>query len=260
MADEAMQESTDSSAEQTAGESQSQEQTTQSDVGGIQSQDQSTEQSQASDTDSGKADSAGSSDKEQTQDQTQKTDSKPRSRRSASYRIQQLVNENNELKKQVGKPKQEQNDWDDEGASDEPKPDIAALVAQEVERRLNPVISEHSKSANDAEINELFSGDNAADKSKYEGRIREMWNLPQYKDVAAADLYKIAKYDELAGSIDSIKQQAIEEHKKAEKEAKESSASGNSSTSNRTGKGKSITDMSDAELLEHNERVKAGKA
>lgn len=263
MADEATtQESTDSSAEQPAVDSQSSEQTTQSDADS-QSQDQSTEQSQSSNPDSGKADPASTGDKSKSENQDSRPDSKPLSRRSAQYRIQQLVQENQELKKQQN-PKQEQDDWEEEGASDDPKPkqpDISELIAKEVERRLNPVMSEHSKAADDGEINELFSGDKAADKTKYEGKIREMWKIPFYKDVGAADLYKIAKFDELQASIPAIQQQAVEDYKKAEKEARDSSASGNSNNSNRTGKGGgSINDMTDEEFRQHNERVKAGLA
>ena len=126
---------------------------------------------------------------------------------------------------------------------------------------MHPVISESSKAADDGEISELFTGEKAAERSKYEPRIREMWNQAQYKDVAAQDLYKIAKFDELSASMDTIKQQAVEEYKAALKEAKDSSASGTSNTSNRMGEtSKSINDMTDEEFRQHNERVKAGLA
>lgn len=259
MAEEATtQESTDSSAEQTAVDSQSSEQTNDSTDSQETSQEATGDQSSSKSTDD-----ASTGDKSKSETQDSKPEPKPLSRRSAQYRIQQLVQENQELKKQQN-PKQEQDDWEDEGASDDPKPkqpDISELIAKEVERRLNPVMSEHSKTADDGEINELFSGDKAADKDKYQGKIRELWNLPQYKDVAAADLYKIAKFDELQTSIPAIQQQAVEEYKKALKEANESSASGNSNNSNRTGKGgRSINDMTDEEFRQHNERVKAGLA
>jgi hypothetical protein len=256
MAEEAnSQDSTqESSAETPAVDSQSSEQTTQD----TQSQDQSTE-SQSSDTE-GNADAASTGDKSKVENQDSKQDSKPLSRRSAAYRIQQLVNENKVLKKQQ-EPKQEQNEWEDENASDDTpqQPDISELVQKEVEKRLNPVITEHSKSADDAEISELFTGDRAADKDKYADKIRKMWNDPKapYKDVAAVDLYKIAKFDELQASIPAIQQQAVEDYKNAEKEAKESSASG-TSNSNRSGKGGSdVLNMSSEEFQRHNEQIKA---
>jgi hypothetical protein len=248
MAEEATQEvEQTSSAENTAAESQTVEQTTQ-DAGDTQ---QSTEQT--SDIE-GKADAASTGEKKPSETQDVKPESKPLSRRSAAYRIQQLVNENNELKKQVGKPKQEQNEWEEETAQDD-QPNIAELVAKEVERRLNPIVSESSKAADDSEINELFSGEKAGERTKYEPKIREMWKLPQYKDVAASELYKIASFDD---AVSSAVTKGIEEYKKAEKEAKDSSASG-TSNSNRTGKGgKSITDLSDEEFAARNERIKAG--
>ena len=73
-----------------------------------------------------------------------------------------------------------------------------------------------------------------------------MWKLPQYKDVAAADLYKIASFDV---AVSSAVAKGIEDYKQAVKEAKDSSASGSANTSNRTGKGgKSIADMTDEEF------------
>jgi len=247
----------ESSVEQTIVDSQSSEQTTQGDTGDTQSQDQSTEQSQTINAE-GKADDASTGDKSKSETQDSKPDSKPLSRRSAQYRIQQLTQQVKDLKAQ--KPPVQQNDWEDEDASDDQsqQPDISKLVNDAVQAALKPVMTEHTKSADDAEINELFSGERAADKDKYEGKIRELWNLPQYKDVAAADLYKIAKFDELQASIPAIQQQAIEDYKKAEREAKESSASGTSNTSNRTGKGgKSVWDMSPEEFQKQNEQVKA---
>ena len=244
MADEATQVSQDTSAENTAADSESVEQTNAS-------HETSQDASQAGDkTDQ----SASTGDKSKSETQDTKPESKPLSRRSAAYRIQQLVNENNELKKQVGKPKQEQNEWEEDTPTDD-KPDISELVAKEVERRLNPVMSEHSKAADDAELGELFSGDKASERSKYEGKIRAMWGLPQYKDVAAQDLYKIASFDD---AVSSAVAKAIEDYKTAQKEAKDSSASG-TSNSNRTGKGgKSVNDLSDAEFAARNERIKAG--
>jgi hypothetical protein len=124
---------------------------------------------------------------------------------------------------------------------------------------LNPIVSESSKAADDSEISELFSG-KPEDRSKYEGQIRSFWNLPQYKDVAAQDIFNMLRGKEIEQTITQAKQQAIEEFKKAEREAKDSSASG-TSNSNRTGKGgKSIADMTDEEFIQHNERVKAGLA
>ncbi len=190
--------------------------------------------------------------------QDAKPDSKPSSRRSAAYRVQQLLKENQELKKQTKPAEQQVDEWENP-FEEESQPDIAELIAREVEKRLHPVISESSKNADDGEISELFSGDNANDRSKYEDRIRTMWNQPQYKEVAAKDLYKIAKFDELSGSMDSVRQQAVEDYKKAQQEAKNNSSGGSTNTSNRAGKtGKPVSEMSDKELLEHNERVKAG--
>lgn len=177
---------------------------------------------------------------------------KPVSRRSAEFRIKQLAKENAELKKQAKPAPQDEGDED---AGDDPKPNISALVAEEVERRLNPVLSQHTKTADDGEINEFFSGDKAAEKAKYEEPIRNAWKLDQYKELAASDLYKILNFDE---AIASAKAQAIEEYKKAEKEAKESSASGSSNTINRTDKsGNDILNMSSEEFQKHNERIKA---
>jgi hypothetical protein len=241
MADEATQEVEETStAEETAAESQSDEQT----------QDAGTQESaeQASD----KADDASTGDKSKVETQDPKPESKPLSRRSAAYRIQQLTRENKQLKEQQ-KPAQ-QNEWDEETQTDD-KPDIQALIDQAVEKRLHPIVSESTKAADDSEINELFSGDRAGERPKYEPAIREMWKLPQYKDVAASELYKIASFDD---AVSTATQKAIEEYKKAEKEAKESSASG-TSNSNRNGKGgKSINDLPDDEFLKRNERIKAG--
>ena len=182
---------------------------------------------------------------------------KPISRRSAEYRIKQLVEENKNLKQQ--QQPVEQNEWEIQ-ADNETQPDIQALIAQEVEKRLHPVISQSSKTADDGEISELFSGDKAGERSSYESKIREMWKLDQYKDVAASDLYKIAKFNDMSKSMDSVKQQAIEDYKKAEREARESSAGGNSNNSNRTGTGKPISQMTNEEFEAHNERVKRGLA
>lgn len=179
---------------------------------------------------------------------------KPLSRRSAQYRINQLTQQVKELKEQQ-KPA---NEWEEPV---EPNPEMTALKAEIEELRglVKPVMDNTAKSADDMEISEVFTGDNAADRAKYEGKIRELWDLPQYKDVAAADLYKIAKFDELSKSMDTVKQQAVEDYKKAEKEARESSGSGNSNTSNRIGDGgKSVIDMPDEEFLARNERIKAG--
>jgi hypothetical protein len=256
MADEAdMQESEqDSSVEETTADSQSETQAQDSDAN-------STEQAgenQEGKADEGQADqSASTGDKSKSENQDSKKDSKPVSRRSAAYRINQLVEENKTLKQQLGKPVQEQDEWE-QSAQEDDQPDIASLITKEVERRLHPVISESTKAADDAEINELFSGDKAGERPKYEPKIREMWNQAQYKDVAAADLYKIASFDD---AVSAAVTKGIEEYKKADKEARESSASGSSNTSNRTGKGgKSVNDMTDEEFRQHNERVKAGQA
>jgi hypothetical protein len=240
MADEAnTQEAQASTAETTAAESQTVEQTTTPAEG-----EQTATEAAAS-----------TGDKSTSENKDAKQEFKPVSRRSAQFRIQQLNNRVKELEA-TQKPK-EQEEGDEDAGDDQPqdKPDISALVAQEVERRLNPVISEHTKSADDAELNELFAGDKASERSKYEEPIRNAWKLDQYKNLAAADLYKIATYDE---AVANAKAQAIEEYKKADKEAKESSASGSSNTSNRTDKGgKSVWDMSPEEFQKHNEQIKA---
>lgn len=194
------------------------------------------------------------------QKQEQKQEFKPVSRRSMVYRIQKLAAENTKLKQQTQNNPAQQ-DQGDEDAGDDPsqeKPDISALVAQEVERRLHPVLSQHTKTTDDSEINEFFSGEKATEKAKYEEPIRNAWKLDQYKELAASDLYKILTFDE---AIANAKAQAIEEYRRADKEAKESSASGSSNTSNRTGNGgKSLAEMTDEELIAHNNQIKAGKA
>lgn len=249
-----MQASNEAAADDTtAGESQAQEQTTEVNADqSVQTTEQPKESAPASEGDKSAS----------TQNQEAKVDSKPVSRRSAAYRIQQLVEENKALKAQAQKPAQtDQYDWEAPPQEEESQLNIDARIQQAVQKALHPVISESSKAADDGEISELFTGEKAAERSKYEPRIREMWNQAQYKDVAAQDLYKIAKFDELSASMDTIKQQAVEEYKAALKEAKDSSASGTSNTSNRMGEtSKSINDMTDEEFRQHNERVKAGLA
>lgn len=189
---------------------------------------------------------------------TPSADSKPKSRRSAEYRIDQLTRENRKLKEQVGSGKTATDTASEavEDTQDQPKAkesDISALVEAEVARRLKPFESVTTKTADDAEIKELFSGKPEAQK-KYEPKIRQLWNLPQYKNLSAEDLYKVVSHDD---SIDAAKAAAIEEYKKAEQDAKEQSTGGSSNNSNRSGKGSSAA-MTDAEILENNERVKAG--
>jgi hypothetical protein len=192
------------------------------------------------------------------QKQEQKTEQKPQSRRSAQFRIKELVRENNELKKQVAPKKEETVDeWGNpiEPTEEKPDPKYAKLEAEiaELKGLVKPVMTNTQRATDDAELSELFSGDKASERAKYEEPIRKMWDLPQYKDLAASDLYKIATYDE---AITQAKTQAVEEYKKVQAEAKESSASGSSNTSNRTGNPKAP--MSDEELLANNERIKAG--
>jgi len=255
MAEEATQVSEqDTSAEQTAADSQSEQQTTdashETQEGSEQKQDGKAEPTAAADQ------SASTGDKSKSEDQDSKVDSKPLSRRSAAYRIQQLVEENKTLREQAKPKEQDPDAWSEEPRADE-QPDIAALVAKEVEKRLNPVINESSKTADDGEINELFSGERASERSQYEGKIREMWKLPQYKDVAALDLYAMLRGQSIDAIVSKAVEDALAKTRQADKEAKESSASGNSNT-NRTGKTKSVADMTDEELLAQNERVKAG--
>jgi hypothetical protein len=251
MADEANPQATDvASAENTAAASATETPTSDSNQ-------TSTEQQVENQGEADKAEPA-ASDKKQSENQDSKTDSKPLSRRSATFRIQQLTRENKELREQV-KPKDQQ---DDDGVGEHragEQSNISELVQQEVQKALNPVITESSKAADDAEVNELFADKTPEIRAKYEPKIRSMWNLPQYKDVSAADLFKILDHDSIAGSIEKVKVEAVEEHKKAEKEAKESSAGG-TNNSNRTGKtGKSVADMTPQELEEHNQRVIAGR-
>lgn len=251
---------TEATAEkQTAGDSQSQEQTGSADTTG-QSQDQ--KQDQAASDNAKKSDDAGSGDKEQSKDSGQGEESKPKPRRSAQYRIQQLAKEANDWKakyEQLAGKGQEQDQQDDGDQSQDDKsgkqPDISKQVSEEVNKRLEPVLKEHSKAADDAEINELFTGERAEKRIEYEPKIREAWKLDQYKDLAASDVFKILSYD---SDLASAKTQAIEEYKKAEKEAKESSGSGTSDTSNRSDKGaKSVWDMSPEEFARHNEQIKS---
>jgi hypothetical protein len=195
------------------------------------------------------------------QDQAQ--ESKPQVRRSAQYRIQQLASERDEWKAKYEAATKAQNDQDrgepnPDDIQQQPQPDISNQVSKEVERRLEPVLSEHRQTADNQEINELFSGELAAKRAVYEPKIREAWKLDQYKDLAARDILRILDYD---AALRQAKQQAIEEFKKAEKEAQESSGSGSNNISNRSGSGgKSVDQMTDEELVEHNNRVKAGQA
>lgn len=194
------------------------------------------------------------------QKQEQKPEVKPTSRRSAAFRIQELVRENKELKQQQIAPKQnEVDEWGNpiEPTEEKPDPKYAALESKisQLEGLVKPVMTNTQREADDRELSEVFTG-KPEEKAKYEDSIRKMWELPQFRDLAASDLYKIATFDE---AITSAKAQAIEEYKQAEIEAKEASASGSSNTSNRTGgAAKSIADMSDEEFLAHNERIKAG--
>lgn len=192
---------------------------------------------------------AGAGDKKPEQKEFQ-----PQSRRSAAYRIQQLAKENKALKDQLagkGEKKDEGNDgWKEDDRQDD-KPDIASLVAQEVEKRLNPVLSQTSEVADNGEINELFTGDRAGERTKYEGKIREMWKLSQYKDVAALDLYKILTYDEaMARGATAVKE--------ADKEAKKSSTGGHSAR----GKGgeKTAWDLSEKEFKDKMTKLRSGQA
>lgn len=268
MADEATsqasEETQQASVEETTADSQSENKTD----GSTQT---STEQ-QGQDQQDGKADkasdqTASTGDKSKSENQDSKQDSKPQSRRSAAYRLQQILPEYTRLKAEDEKRKGKQSSDQDEG-EEEPRTDespsrtaVEELVRNEVEKRLNPVVTASSKAADDAEINDLFSGDKANERTKYESKIRDMWKLPQYKDVAAADLYKILSHGTVEERINQAKVEAVEEYKKAQKEAKDSSASGSNNISNRTGKsGKSVADMTPEELEEHNQRVIAGQA
>jgi len=243
------------SAEAPAADSQSEDQGTHNDSTDATGTDQDSQgDSQAGNASDGKSDQPASpGDTGKPEDQGSKPDAKPLSRRSAQFRIQQLANENKELRAKLD-PKPTQNDWDDEDpASDDQKPDIGKLVNDAVQAALKPVITEHSKAADDSEISELFTGDKASERSKYEPKIRSLWNEPQYKDVSAADLYKIVSFDD---AVSTAVARGIEDYKAAEKEAKESSASG-SSANNRTGKTgeKTAWDLSEKEFEESVNKV-----
>jgi hypothetical protein len=189
---------------------------------------------------------------------------KPKSRNSAKQRIEQLARENAQLRKQVGtKPAVAAKGED--GDNGDPQPDDNEPVApepkdisSEVARQLEPVLAQHRNQVDDTELAELFTGDNAGKRAEYEPKIRDAWKLEQYKDIAAADLLKILDYDT---ALANAQTQAVEAYKKAQKEAQESSGAGNNNTINRTGKGgKGASQMTDEELIEHNDRVKAGLA
>lgn len=251
MADEATQEVQDtSSAEATAAESQTDKQAT-----GNETQDAGNQTG-----DQSKQNATASTGEQKPSAQDVKTEQKPQSRRSAAYRIQELVRENNALKKQVAPKEEMVDEWGNpiEPTEDKPDPKYAKLEAdiEQLKGLVKPVMTSTQKAADDAELGEIFAG-KADERAKYEEPIRKMWELPQYKDLAAADLYKIATYDD---AVANAKAQAVEEYKQAVKEAKESSASGSSNTSNRSGNSRPIANMSDEELLAHNERVKAGTA
>lgn len=170
-------------------------------------------------------------------------DSKPKSRRSAEFRIGQLTAQRDEWKTKYEELiKNKGGDEGDPPPSD--PPDISKQVEAEIDKRLKPVLSQHSQAADDGEINELFTGANAARRSEYEPKIREAWKLDQYKDMAASDLLKLFSYD---SDLAKAKLDAVEEYKKAQKEARESSGSGASARSNNSGE-KSAWDLSDEEF------------
>ena len=212
--------------------------------------EQTTEVTPASETPA----STGENNTSKTQDV--KIEYKPTSRRSAAYRIQELVRENNALKQQVIPKTETVDEWGNpEPAGDPPDPKYAKLEAEieQLKGMVKPVMTNTQKAADDTELSELFTG-KADERAKYEEPMRKLWELPQYKDLAAQDLYKIATYDE---AIAQAKTQAIEEYKKAEKEAKESSASGSSAT-NRTGKTeKTAWDMTDEEFKAATDKARA---
>lgn len=173
-----------------------------------------------------------------------KQEFKPSSRRSAQYRIQQLADENRELKRQLA-GRQPQQDPEIEGdPQPTEQPDINKQVSEEVNRRLDPVLNVHRQAADDQEISELFSGDNASKRASMEPRIREAWKLDQYKELAASDVYKVLNYD---ADLAAARVQAVEEYKKAAKEAKDSSGSGASARKNSSGE-QSAWDLPPAEF------------
>lgn len=185
-------------------------------------------------------------------------DQKPPSRRSAQFRIQELAKENRELriKNEQLRKNTADDDQDGEDQPDSKPQESKPNVRAEVERYVAPVLKQSQQTADDAELQELFAGDNAALRDSMEPVIRKMWKQNQYKDMAASDLLKIAHYD---AAIAEAGKKAVEAYKAAEKQAKEESTGGSSSSTNRTSS-KPASQMTDQELLEHNERVKAGKA
>jgi hypothetical protein len=190
--------------------------------------------------------------------QAESQEYKPKSRRSAEYRIQQLARELAEAKKpKPAPPAANATQVDDEQPEPSKEPDdIEARIAAAVEKRLKPFETAHTKTADDAEISELFAG-KSDERSKYESKIRNLWNLPAFKNLSADDLYAIVSRND---AVTTAKQQAIEEYKQAEKEAKEASTGGSSNSStNRTGrKGLSVEDvnrMTPQQIEENNQRV-----
>jgi hypothetical protein len=190
-------------------------------------------------------------------------DFKPTSRRSAQYRIQQLTRQKNELEEEnarlKGTPAKQEPDEGTPQFGDEPQlkaPDVSEAVRREAARILDPVLSQHRQSADDQEISELFSGDLKDQRATFEPKIRDAWKLDQYKDLAAGDVFKILNYD---SALANAQVQAVEDYKKAVKEAKESSASGTSNTINRHDQGGNpALNLTDEEFIKHNEKIKAG--
>lgn len=185
--------------------------------------------------------------------------SPPRSRRSAQFRIEQLARENAELRKQNGNPPAPADPDEPPQPDDNPNPtdpDVD-LRLKRIEKGTKLVL-DHALSAEDnAELSELFSGEKASERAVYEPQIRAMWNNPQYKDLSAADAYALTKGKSLPDQIAKAKLQAVEDYKKAEIEAKNSSTGGSNSSANRNGRAPAIP--SDEEILAQNEKVKAGQ-
>jgi hypothetical protein len=241
-------------ADDTAGTSRTQDQTD------SQSQAGSGESDKANESGTGKPDAstAGSGDNEQSQ-QTDSQASQPSKVRRSSNRFKALADENTEYRKLYGpldtkKPQPEQqtedNQSNDSATGSKLDPADKARLDR-VERNNSLVLQQAKDSEDSAEIAEFFSGDHASERKEFEPKIREMWKKPQYKDLSASDLYAILNHA-TAGT------KAVETYKKAQKEARENATGGNNSSTNRRG-GTTAT-MTDAELIEHNQKVISGRA
>ena len=124
-------------------------------------------------------------------------------------------------------PEKKDGDPQDDGdpQPDEPKPDISKQVEEEVDRRLAPVLNEHSKAADDAELTELFTGDLAPERAKYE---RDHPRTVATAPVQGRRCQRPLQNRCFRRRSLPPESQAVETYKKAQKEAKDSSSGGTS--------------------------------